>query len=57
MEAQFLEVQELELGTAIFSADRNQAPIGRLIHFSNLQKWGTKLVMPGLAAFAIATAA
>jgi hypothetical protein len=25
-----------------------QAPIGRLFHFNNLQKWGVKLVMPGL---------
>ena len=57
MEAQILEVQELELRTAIFFSDRIQAPIGRLIHFSNLQKWGAKLVMPGLAAFAKATAA
>ena len=47
MEAQILEVQELELRPAIFFSDRIQAPIGRLIHFSNLQKWGTNLVMPG----------
>jgi uncharacterized protein (DUF1330 family) len=38
MEAQILEVQELGLRTAIFFSDRMQAPIGRLIHFGNLQK-------------------
>jgi len=46
MEAQILEVQELGLRTAIFFSDRMQAPIGRLIHFGNLQKWRAKLVMP-----------
>jgi hypothetical protein len=57
VEAQILEVQELELRTAVFFSDRMQAPSGRLIHFSNLPKWGAKLVMPGLSAFAKATAA
>jgi hypothetical protein len=41
----------------MFFSDGMQAPSGRLIHLSNLQKWGAKLVMPGLAAFAKATAA
>jgi hypothetical protein len=45
MEAQILEVQELELRTAIFSAARMQAPIGRLIHFSNLQKAGAQAIV------------
>jgi Domain of unknown function (DUF1330) len=43
MEAQILEVQELGLRTAIFFSDRMPAPIGRLIHFGNLQKWSAKL--------------
>src|SRR5439155_282421 len=54
MEAQILEVQELELRTAIFFSDRisgaHRAP--EFILVGNLQTWGAKLVMPGLAAFA-----
>jgi hypothetical protein len=35
VEAQGLEVQELGLGPALVAADKNQAPIGRLMHFSS----------------------
>jgi hypothetical protein len=45
LEAQILEVQELELRTAIFSADRMQTPVGRLIHFGNLKKAGAQAIV------------